>query len=341
MNNPYSLVFGKEPPEQIPRVEKKRNVVNSFLEDTQRVFMITGVRGSGKTVFLNDIKKMFREMDDWVTVELSTERDMLNGLVGKLSNEEKLSAIFKSAKINLSFLGFGLEVKGVAPVTDIEVAVKRLLEALKKSGKKLLVLADEAVDNQYVREFVSVFQIMIRDELPIYLLMTGLYENIDDLQNEKNLTFLHRAPKLGLGSLNIGAMAESYKREIKVDDETSIRMAQLTKGYSFAFQVLGYCTWNNGGDYKKAIPETKQYLDEYIYDKIWFELSDKDKKILSVIARSSAGEVKEIREMLNLKPNEFSPYRKRLVRKGVISEERGVAKITLPFFDRYIIENYY
>ena len=341
MNNPYSLVFGIEPDELIPRIEKKREVINAFLEDTQKIFMITGVRGSGKTVFMTDIKKFFKAMDDWAVVELSTERDMLGGLVGKLSSEDRFASLFRSAKINLSVLGFGFEVKGTTPITDLEVAAGRILEALKKKGKKLLVMVDEAVDNKYVREFVSVFQILIRDEMPVFLLMTGLYENIDDLQNEKNLTFLHRAPKIALGSLNIGAMAESYRRELRVDDETSIRMAQLTKGYSFAFQVLGYCTWNNSGDYQKAIPETKQYLEEYVYDKIWSELSEKDKKMLYGIAKSSTGEVMEIREVLSLKPNEFSPYKKRLVRKGLISEGRGTAKILLPFFDRFVIENYY
>ena len=341
MNNPYSLVFGIEPSERVPRIEKKREIVNSFLENTQRVHMITGVRGSGKTVFMTGIRKTFQEMEDWVTVELSTEKDMLSSLVGKLANNESLVSIFKSAKINLSFLGFGLEIKGAAPITDTEVAVQRLLEALKKKGKKLLVAVDEAVDNRYVREFVSVFQILIRDEMPIYLIMTGLFENIDELQNEKNLTFLHRAPKIPLGPLNIGTMAESYKRELKVSDDVSVKMAQLTKGYSFAFQVLGYCSWENGGDYEKALPMAKQYLEEYVYDKIWAELSAKDKRILYGAAKTPSGVVKEIRDFLGLGSNEFTPYKKRLIRKGIISEESGYARFTLPFFDRFVIENYY
>lgn len=54
-----------------------------------------------------------------------------------------------------------------------------------------------------MQAFASAFQIFIRQDLPLYLLMTGLYENINNLQNEDNTTFLYRAPKVELKSLNI------------------------------------------------------------------------------------------------------------------------------------------
>ena len=45
-------------------------------------------------------------------------------------------------------------------------------------------------------------------------------------------------------------------------------MAGLTKGYPFAFQVLGYLTWNHNGDYLSVVDEYEQYLSEFVYDKI-------------------------------------------------------------------------
>ena len=44
-------------------------------------------------------------------------------------------------------------------------------------------------------------------------------------------------------------------------------MADLTKGYPFAFQVLGYLTWNHHGDYNAVRGEYEQYLSEFVYDK--------------------------------------------------------------------------
>ena len=86
--------------------------------------------------------------------------------------------------------------------------------------------------------------------MPVFLLMTGLYENINAIQDEKNLTFLYRAPKLEMKSLNIGAVAQKYADTFDIDSDNAVEMAKLTKGYPFAFQVLGYLTWNNNGDYK-------------------------------------------------------------------------------------------
>ena len=53
MANPYSLTFGMEPKEYIKRPEDFLNVLNAFSDDSpeNRCLIITGVRGSGKTVF--------------------------------------------------------------------------------------------------------------------------------------------------------------------------------------------------------------------------------------------------------------------------------------------------
>ena len=130
-----------------------------------------------------------------------------------------MSEVFREAKINLSFLGLGVEIEGVSPITDLNVAVTRMLEKIKKKRKRVLVTIDEAVCNDTMKEFVSLFQIYMRQDLPVFLLMTGLYENIYELQNEKTLTFLYRAPKIELRPLNIGMIAEKYKSIFELTDE--------------------------------------------------------------------------------------------------------------------------
>ena len=59
MNNPFTLTFGREPINRIDRLEQKDYVVNSFESNppSNQVCMVTGVRGSGKTVFLTEIGK--------------------------------------------------------------------------------------------------------------------------------------------------------------------------------------------------------------------------------------------------------------------------------------------
>ncbi len=341
--NPYTLVFGKEPSQIISRLPQLAEILESFCQEipSQQVYMITGVRGSGKTVFMTSLSHKLRQKKDWIVVELNPERDLLESLASKLSSENELAKIFQNARINLSFFGFGLEVSGTAPVTDIETVLTKMFESLKKNGKRVLITIDEVASTPAMRVFASAFQIFIRQDLPVFLLMTGLYENIHTLQNEKSLTFLYRAPKLELEPLNIGAIARNYKKTFHIDELSALKMAKLTRGYSFAFQVLGYFTWENQGQTDAVLEDYRQYLEDYVYEKMWAELSRKDRDVLYGIAKSSAGKISEIRDILKLETNEFNPYRKRLIKKGLINgNERGYVRFVLPLFELFVLENY-
>ena len=60
-------------------------------------------------------------------------------------------------------------------------------------------------------------------------------------------------------------------------------MAALTKGYPFAFQVLGYLYWENRDDHtiEDILPEYDQCLDEYVKVKDWTD--DQAAKIREII----------------------------------------------------------
>ena len=342
--NPYTLVFGKEPAQMISRHMQTSEIIDTFTSESpgQQVFIITGVRGSGKTVLMTDVAKKLQQNKNWIAVELNPERDMLETLASKLSSNHTLAKIFQSAKINLSLFGFGLEVSGEAPVADIEIALGRMLESLKKHGKRLLIMVDEATNSKTMKMFIHTFQILVRQDLPVFLLMTGLYDNIDNLQNEKSLTFLYRAPKIVLKPLNIGTIAANYKKNLSITESEALKMAKMTKGYSFAFQVLGYFYWQQGSLGDTVLENYRQYLEEYVYEKIWTELSQNDRKVVFGIANCSTGKISEIRSFLKMETNQFNPYRKRLIRKGIINgEEYGYVFFTLPLFESFVLENYF
>ena len=342
MQNPFTLTFGKSPLEPVERPVQTKEIIDTFTAEqiNQQMFIITGVRGSGKTVMMTEISQKLRENDQWIVIELNPATDLLKGLLSKLNSNKVCAGIIKSAKIDLSFFGFGVAIEGMSPITDEETAIIAILEKMKKNGKRLLITIDEVTNNEFMQVFAGSFQIFVRQDLPVFLLATGLYENIDELQNEKNLTFLYRAPKIQLKPLNNRAIMNKYKTIFKIESEQAAKMAELTKGYPFAFQVLGYLTWNHSGHYEAVIDEYEQYLSEFVYDKIWSELSQKDRIVARGIAETESGKIKEIREHLGMETNEFNPYRKRLIKKGIVSgETRGYVFFTLPLFERYVIDN--
>lgn len=341
--NPYTLAFGKEPSQMIIRIASSEEVLSEFTAPTpsQQVFMITGVRGSGKTVFMTSIDETLRKENSWVVEELNPERDLLRQLVAKLAGDDLLAKMFQNARINLSFWNVGLEVTGAVPVTDIETALSRMVESMQKHHKRLLISIDEVTNTAYVREFAAAFQILLRRGYPVFLLMTGLYEKINDLQNVDTLTFLYRAPKLVMSPLNLTSMADNYQHNLGIRYEKALEMAKITRGYSYAFQAFGYLTWRHQGDYEKALPELRQTLDEYIYEKIWSEMSQKDRMVAYAIANTPDGRIADIREKIHMDTNEFNPYRKRLIRKGILDgTQRGHVRFLLPLFEDFVKDNF-
>ena len=337
--NPYTLIFGKEPIQVISRAAQMSEILESFGEEPplQQIYMITGIRGCGKTVFMTEAAKDLKQEDEWIVVELSSSGQLLEDLAASLASENTLAKIFQNASINLSFFGIGLEVKGSVPISNIQVALTKMLESLKKHGKRVLICIDEVTVTDSMKAFAGAFQIFVRQELPVFLLMTGLYENINNLQNENNLTFLYRAPKIELKPLNLLAVADNYRNIFDITSENAMNMAMTTRGYSFAFQVLGHFTWKNGGDYAKALPQFKQYMEDYVYEKIWSELSEGDKKLVYGVAKSENGRAKEIKSITGLSDNEYSVYRDRLIKRGILDgSSHGYVKITLPLFEEYV-----
>jgi hypothetical protein len=290
---------------------------------------------------MTEISRHLEASSDWIVIELNPERDMLTALASKLSSRNALSALFQEAKINLSFFGFGVEIAGTKPITDIETALSSMLKTLKKHGKRVLVTVDEASNSANMRVFAAAFQILIRQDLPLFLLMTGLHENIRNLQNEKSLTFLYRAPKIELGPLNLKSIARNYQKNCSVSEEAAAQMARMTRGYSFAFQVLGYYAFARKGLDEDVIASYREYLEEYVYEKIWDELSATDKKMVYGIAKVPSGKIGEIRAFLGIETNQFNPYRKRLIKKGILEGETfGYVHFVLPFFEEFAIDAY-
>lgn len=339
--NPFALVFGKSPEKLIIRNPGSEEIIENFISaNPHHIYMVSGIRGSGKTIVITQVAKYFRNMENWEVVDLSPDMDLLESLAAEMGALSEFRKLFQIEKMELSLPGVSIEAKtGKSSAMDRKIAVTRMLEVLKKHNRKVLVTIDEVVNNSSVRVFASVFQILLRQELPIFLIMTGLYENIHALQNEKTLTFLYRTPRIVLKPLEMAMVARSYTETFSLSREEARQMASMTKGYPFAFQILGYFTWEHNGDFGACIDQYKDYLMDYAYEKLWMEMSAKDRKIAAAIARTKTGRTQDVKGLLGISQSEYNPYRKRLIDKGIIiPSERGSVEFTLPFFEDYAIE---
>ncbi|MBO4496905.1 MAG: ATP-binding protein [Lachnospiraceae bacterium] len=342
--NPYTLSFGMPPYQYISRFAPTSEITEAFMSETPttHVYMISGIRGSGKTVLLSNVCNSFSERDEWIVINLIPDTDMLTALLSKLYSRGEIKKIITAAKIDLSVFGLGVSIEK-EPIYDQETALERVLEQIAKHGKKVLIGVDEIVNNENVRIFAATFQLLIRQNLPVFLLMTGLYENIYNLQNEDSLTFLYRAPKIQLEPLSMSSISRNYASVLNLSDSDAQRLAKLTKGYAFAYQVLGYIYWDKnikkklGMSIDEMLPEYDDYLENYVYEKIWSELSPRERSVLEYLAEKDEAKVGDIRDALELSSGQMSVYRDRLIKRGIIkASSYGFVSLLLPRFGELI-----
>ena len=131
-------------------------------------------------------------------------------------------------------------------------------------------------------------------------------------------------------------MTTSYRTVFNLPPKAAVQMARITKGYPFAFQILGYLKWQHNTSLEEILPEFDEALASYAYEKIWSELSDLDRKIVYVISTGLEKTI-DIRTKLSLSPQLLNVYRKRLMERGIVDGSvRGLLTLALPRFGEYI-----
>ena len=242
------------------------------------------------------------------------------------------------AELNLSAFGIGLNLSKKSPVASIDTALRQLMQEIRKQQKRVLITIDEVQKTDAMIDFIQEFQLLIREDLPIYLIIAGLYEDIEDIENTDGLTFLLRAARYEMTPLSIRIIKEDYKKTLSLSEETADRLARMTKGYAFAYQAFGKYMWESTGPEitDLILSQVDEALSEKVYNKIWSELAPRDKFFLSYIVQKEQMSASELLELTKKKHNEWSEPRKRLIEKGILDGSvRGRISLKLPRFGEY------
>ncbi len=332
--NPFNITFGKEPEEFISRKVELEEIYNSLSLNlsNNEIFIISGIRGCGKTVAMTSVSDFYKNQNEWIVVDLNSEYDLLNQLASNIIDAGKLRKLFIKAEFNFSFQGFGISLKGDVPILNVSTLLKKIFEYLKKKNIKVLITIDEIVSNQYTRIFAHEFQSFLRENFNVYLLMTGLYDNVASFTKEKSLTFLYRAPKIYLKELNLMSIANSYKKIFSLTQEKSIELAKFTKGYAYGYQLLGDILFTSK-DYNLTESNIEKF-DETIYERAYSiiisELTPKEKEILFVSLENNSNEF--IINKLKISKSQLSNYKNVLNKKGIIEKDSSSIIFKLPRF---------
>ncbi len=338
-SNPFNPTFG-DIPELFLQAETSPKEITTLIQESNfaRSIFITGVHGSGKTVYMTKVASLLTQDKDFIHIDLLNKEGMLESFVNKLyyiSNSLLNQALNSIEAISVG----GLSLK-FSQTDNLEILLDEIMETLKARGKKVLITIDEVDDSQPIQEFAQVFAALKRKNYLLFCLMTGLPELVLNIQNNSKLTFLLRSEKVIMTPLNNTAMVQAYQKVFDCPIEKAIRLAQLTAGYSYAFQLLGYYTFEQNpslsDDAFVSVRKIYEFsLFDNAYQKILEGLSELDKRYL--IAIQGGKKLEDVCAIMKKDKVFVSQYRRRAIERGLIKPTRhGVVEYTLPLFSEYI-----
>lgn len=357
MRNPFDPGFGTLPDIYLDRDDEVKKVTESMCtrHSPYQTTLVYGMRGTGKTAFLTDVCQEVQGQDKRIVVNLAMGSPILPSLVDSIyvQAEGILKKVLEGLRgVTISAFGISIGVEGQAPSHQYQILLEKMLAVLKKKGIWVIVTIDEVKDTPELREFASIYQLLVREEYCLSLIMAGLPQNVSELQNDDVLTFLLRAGRVTLTPIDLWEIKSSYAKvfssERKISDETLIRITRMTQGYAYAFQLLGYYLWEQPEHeisdqvVENVIPSYKTDLYRNAYVKIFHSLTGVEQQFVNAMAEEDGPEVAfgDIVKRMDKTKNYVSTYRLKLLDTQIIdSPKHGYLKFTLPYFKDFLIEN--
>ena len=240
--------------------------------------------------------------------------------------------------MSVSMMGVTLEKAQSMESTNYKI--EQYLEQISRKKKRILFTIDEISNTQNIKAFFQSFNIWLRKDYDIVILMAGLKKNILALQKDDRISFLKRAEKKDLKQLSLHSIMMDYKKNLQLTDQEAGEMALFTKGYSYAFQVLGYLCFRMKQNYRDVMEQFDEKMTNNVYDIIWEDLSGKEKEILQAIFQAKELTTQEILRSSRMNKNTYNEYRRILISKDILVD-KGYGKIdfSLPRFQEIACRN--
>lgn len=352
MQNPFKPTAGKNPPALIGRDA----VIAEFIEGVEngpgapgRLMRITGMRGMGKTVMLNEIGLRAREMG-WSVIDETASP----GFCDRILASAKPDARVRSVTAGPSILGMSL---GSVEIERAALSLRGALEGLtSKKGAGLLITLDEVQDAslEEVQALAVAIQHVIRDDGNIAFVFAGLPSMIESVVNGKTLTFLRRAVPMELGPVSVTEVALSLVRTmagsgIELPADLATLLAEATRGYPFMIQLVGYHVWQNAhragtklideAIAHEGIALARDRFDRTVIEPALQRLPSTLVEYLLAMAEDGgvSSESGRVAARMGKTLQQVSSYRARLIREDVIEASAwGKVEFAIPYMADYL-----
>ena len=332
IKNPFSPGAGSPPPELVgrdPILEQARVLLGRVKnKKSEKSMLLTGLRGVGKTVLLNEIKRT-ADKDGYHTIFIEAHEGKAFGLLiapylrsllydldrvaGTGDKVKRGLAVLRSfigaLKVSVGDVSIGLDIdpeKGSADSGDLEIDLPNLFEAIgeaaedRKSAVAIFIDEIQYLNNKELGALIMAMHKMQQRQRPVVLLGAGL-PVLPGIAGESK-SYAERL----FSFPNIGALSQENSIKALQDPAKAAGVAfdmpaldevfRLTKGYPYFLQEWGYVAWNLATESPitlKVVRDAKNTviprLDENFFRVRYDRLTPSEKNFLRAIAELGAG----------------------------------------------------
>ena len=361
-------------------LEHLRSIVTQLSQGgSERHVVITGLRGVGKTVLLNEFETMCSEAGWYADTKEVGRTTPIKVLVSRVARTALLQmdgrkragakaraalAALKSFELTFGGVaGLKIEIDAAAGVADSGVLAEDLRDlivsvgqAADESGLGFALILDE-LQNASREEYEALIMALHRAKqknLPVAFVGGGL-PLLPALTSEAK-SYAERMfvyPKIGALSASAARAAlvlPAERQGVAWGADAVQQVLELTEGYPFFLQEYGRRVWSQDdspritmADVEAARPVVEAELDEDFYENRIGKLTDAERLYASAVAHLGDGpqRVRDVAELMGRSTTSLSPVRDELMRAAVIyAPRRGFVDFTVPHCARFVRRNY-
>jgi len=380
--NPYTPDSGVRPPALTGRdaeLARLASIVSQLTAGgTERHVLITGLRGVGKTVLLNEFE-VFCQEAGWPgeTKEVGRSTSLAT-LIGHTARKALLQmsarkragdllrralGALKAFEVSTGDVSFKLDVSaavGIADSGDLVEDLRDLLvavgEAARESGLGFALILDE-IQNLSRDDYEALIMALHRAKqrhLPVAFVGAGL-PLIPALTAEAKSYAERMFVYSAIGELPEPAARDALiqpaeQQGVSWDEDGVAEVMAYTEGYPYFIQEYGRRAWdlNTGKHITLADTKAAKLLVEADLDESFFEgrigrLTDTERAYASAMAALGDGpqESSQVAKLLQRKATSLSPVRDELMRNAVIyAPRRGQVDFTVPHCAAFVRRRY-
>lgn len=325
--------------------------------------ILIGARGTGKTALMTYVANRAQEQG-WISVNVTCMKGMLEDIyLQTLRNANHI--LNADGKGGLAKLSVKASAGIISTETDFKyprddtaanwrIRVTDVLEKLNEQNVGLLITIDEvnpALDEMIL--FAGIYQLLIREERKIALLMAGLPHNVSLLLNDVSVSFLRRSSQKYLGRIEDYDVEKAFQETAESGGKrvtaNALKLAsEGIYGFPFMLQLVGFRAWKESGDKTEinsndiaaGICLAKKDMETRVLKTTLDEVPDVGLQFLTAMLKDKeSSSLSDIAQRMGKSSSYVSNYRKRLLDQGLIEQSaRGKIQFALPMLRNYLEE---